>query len=130
MRAFVMIAAIALSASLSGCGDDGPAKYAVSGTVTYKGEPIQDGEIAFYPVDGKGPPGGGPITDGHYDVEVTQGEKRVQFNGERDTGRTETLDDGKVINIREPFLPRKYGERSEIVTIIEPKVNSLDFPLN
>ena len=41
--------ALALSA---GCGDDGYGRrYPVSGTVTYKGQPLKQGTITFTPAD-------------------------------------------------------------------------------
>lgn len=63
---------------ISGCG----AATTVSGTVTYEGEPIEEGWVTFMPVDGSGSEAGAKITDGEYHVEeITPGEKTVQVVG-------------------------------------------------
>ena len=52
-----------------GCGDDGLGKrYAVSGKVTYKGEPVKKGNINFIPTDPDGHGATGLITDGQYSL--------------------------------------------------------------
>ncbi|RUL87509.1 hypothetical protein [Tautonia sociabilis] len=60
-------AAILLLAA--GCGDGTglPKRYPVSGTVTYKGEPVKTGTIQFTPEDlNNGRAASGVITDGSY----------------------------------------------------------------
>ena len=53
----------------------------VSGTVTYEGQPIQQGEITFTPADGIGPVVGAPITAGAFTVgEIKPGTKTVQIS--------------------------------------------------
>ena len=57
-----------------GCGDDG--KYAVSGTVTFKGEPVPAGEIRFTPDTSKGHKGPvvlARIKDGRYETPRDKG---------------------------------------------------------
>ncbi len=64
--------------TVAGCGGS----TSVSGTVTYDGQPVQDGAITFLPGDGQGPGVGGPISDGVYRIgEITPGEKVVQIIG-------------------------------------------------
>jgi hypothetical protein len=66
----------ALSAALvcSGCGGaGGPARYDVSGTVTFNGSPVPGGSITFEPdasKGNKGPAGHAKIKDGKYDTSV------------------------------------------------------------
>jgi hypothetical protein len=63
---------------LPGCGG----ATTVSGTVTYEGEPIQEGWVTFLPADGAGSEAGAKITDGQYHVEaIAPGEKTVQIVG-------------------------------------------------
>jgi hypothetical protein len=60
-------AAIVASLSIIGCGDDGLSqRYAVSGTVTYKGAPLDKGLINFVPEAKEGRGAGGPIENGKY----------------------------------------------------------------
>lgn len=52
-----------------GCGQQGPARFDVSGTVTYDGQPLPQGTIRFEPDGSKGnhgPVGYAAITDGTY----------------------------------------------------------------
>ncbi len=52
-----------------GCGDDGIGKrYAVSGKVTYKGEPVKKGNINFSPTALDGRAASGAILDGYYSL--------------------------------------------------------------
>ena len=61
---------------LLGCGG----ALSVTGTVTYDGKPIEDGQISFLPVDGKGTPARGPIVGGKYRVDkgLDVGPRRVE----------------------------------------------------
>ena len=64
--------------AVSGCGGS----TAVSGSVSYEGQPVENGSITFIPADGRGPSSGGTITAGRYQVrDVTSGEKIVQIVG-------------------------------------------------
>jgi len=67
--AFLLLAA---SLPLVGCGgEDGPTRYHVSGTVTYKGEPIPAGTIQFNPdasKNNRGPSGSATIKNGKFDT--------------------------------------------------------------
>jgi hypothetical protein len=61
-----------------GCG--GSSDAIVSGKVTWKGEPLPYGFIAFAPVDGKTKTAGAPIEAGKYRAaDVPPGEKFVQI---------------------------------------------------
>ncbi len=53
----------------AGCGQDGPQRYEVSGTVTYNGQPLPYGDIHFDPDSKQGNHGPGavaPIRGGSY----------------------------------------------------------------
>ncbi len=77
---------------LTGCGskDDGPARFHVSGTVTYQGQPVPRGTVIFLPDTTKGTKGPASkvqIVDGKYDTRSEgstapiSGELLVQVNG-------------------------------------------------
>jgi len=71
---------IALSANFLAGGCSGGAT-SLSGTVTYEGQPIQQGEITFTPADGVGPVVGAAISAGSYSVnEIKTGNKVVQVS--------------------------------------------------
>lgn len=61
-------ALLAAPMALAGCGDDTglPTRYAVRGTVKYKGLPVERGTISFVPVDPAGRAASGAIEGGSY----------------------------------------------------------------
>lgn len=62
---------VGLSVALCGCGDVGPARYRVSGTVTIAGWPVPDGMIFFEPDaehGNRGPTGFATIVQGRFDT--------------------------------------------------------------
>jgi hypothetical protein len=53
----------------SGCGNRGPERVIVSGTVTYNGKPINEGLIRFVPTGGSSAPvASTPIVSGKYKI--------------------------------------------------------------
>ena len=62
---------------LAGCGrDDGPQRFALSGSVTFGGQPLPAGAIVFEPDTSRGNQGPGAVTsirDGHYATEPGKG---------------------------------------------------------
>ena len=61
--------------AISGCGDGKLKTYPVSGTVTYKGEPLADATVSFSPkTTGEGTTGFAKTdTKGFYQLQTTQG---------------------------------------------------------
>ncbi len=60
----------------SGCGQTGPGRYVLSGTVTYEGKPVPVGEIHLAPDTSKGNSGPGTIAlikDGQYRTQPNRG---------------------------------------------------------
>jgi hypothetical protein len=60
---------------LSGCGDPGPERHDIAGSVTYQGQPLPAGLITFEPdlsQGNDGPPGFAHIINGHYDTAETE----------------------------------------------------------
>ncbi len=77
-QTIVLTAMGVLACITAGCGSF----TAVNGTVTYEGQPLEKGSIAFLPVDGLGPSAGGLIVNGRYRVEhLTPGKKIIQIVG-------------------------------------------------
>ena len=77
---------LVLIALAAGCGQSGPERYRMSGSVTFDGKPVPAGEVQFEPAE-KGIGGGfAPIRDGKYDTDDDGrghlgGEHRVQIVG-------------------------------------------------
>jgi hypothetical protein len=59
-------------ALVCGCAR-GPVRYEVSGKVTYKGQPVEEGIIDFEPLDSQGSKDGATILNGEYRVPKEKG---------------------------------------------------------
>ena len=110
-----------------GCGPDGPARYPVSGSVTFAGLPRPDGDISFIP----DPPGPRAYTattsEGRYALEATAGAKRVQIQASRFVGP-----ENKIMGLRakQQYVPERYNvETTLMVTVSPDSDNQFDFPL-
>lgn len=65
---------------LCGCGESGPARFHVSGQVTWQGEPVPAGMVTFSPdvrQGNSGPQGYAEIHNGHYDTRAGEGRATV-----------------------------------------------------
>ncbi|QDU11380.1 hypothetical protein [Gimesia aquarii] len=115
-----IVAGMAFVCSLmlfSGCGSSEakPETFKVSGTVTFDGKPIQEGDILFFPSDGKGREVAATIKDGKYEALVQPGVKEVRILATRQHP-TETEPDinGNPIPKIVSYIPKKYNEESEL----------------
>lgn len=109
---------------LAGCGSSNKAH--VSGTVTVDNEPLANGTIQFYPVEGKGQSAGAGITGGKYEVEASVGSMKVVINGTKVVGKIkqyDTPDSPYVEDIRE-LLPPRYNTKTELIVTLKPGTNS------
>ena len=105
-----------------GCGPSGPERVVVSGTVTYNGQPIEDGRIYFTPtVKSAVPIGGAVIQNGKYRADAKGGVPvgthiiRIEaFGGSPVTGQA--LKPGT----RPQYLPKKFNRDSQLQITIEP----------
>jgi hypothetical protein len=95
-----------------GCGK--PTHYPVSGTVTFNGEPVPKGYIAFLP-EGACRGGGGPITDGQYSIMAQAGKNRVEITASKSMPlpRGEVGMDGRKEEVRQ-YLPTRYNVETEL----------------
>jgi hypothetical protein len=134
-----------------GCGDDtGLGKrYPVSGTVKYKGAPVEKGTIAFTPVDAGLRPATGQIDKGSYSLTTLNpgdgamaGKYKVTVKSvEIDTTEMKTIAKGGQFHHDKAFadatknakslVPSKYGlvETSGLEKVVQPSSNSIDFDL-
>src|SRR5437899_5735855 len=70
----VYLCACALVAGLAGCGDSGPKRYAVSGEVKWRDQPLDHGGVILLPDDSSlGSIGGAVIKDGRYSIPAKSG---------------------------------------------------------
>jgi hypothetical protein len=73
MRRFAFPGAMCALLLGFGCGPSGPERYEITGHVTYKGEPVEEGIIEFEPIDGQGSKDGSIILNGDYRVPKDKG---------------------------------------------------------
>lgn len=118
---------------LAGCGDSGPKRYGVSGTVKFKGEPIKYGTITFRAENGA--TGGAEVKDGKYEMPgaagLPEGKYRVAITYPDPKVPAPRADEppGPATQARE-MLPAKYNDKTELTAEIKPQsVNDVSFDL-
>lgn len=109
---------------LSGCGGStaGPARATVAGRVTFKGEPVAQGQIRFTP--DQGPFAQAEIRNGKYQVDykggVPVGSARVEIDSYAPIGPEIVEQDGTRSKQLLQVLPKKFNTastlRAEITT--------------
>lgn len=127
MRFLIFFAAGSLLISLLlGCRRSGPDKVNVRGEVTYGGEPIANGDILFYPVEGtSGAVSGASIIAGRYLADgkggVPIGKHRVEVRAYRPRAerRNPTNRFEEPGAQREQYLPAQFNTKSTLVVSID-----------
>ena len=137
-RGCFVAAALCLVVGISGCdsGVEGD-RFPVRGDVSYDGQPIKEGQIAFLSKEPDGRKATGVIENGTYSIAAEHGpaagEHFVQILGYRGTGRMApgspyASDEQKEIT--EQFLPPKYSSGTALSATIEAgRENVHDFDL-
>lgn len=111
-----------------GCGDS--ALINVEGNVTLDGQPVQSGSIRFQPIDGRGMTSGGPIQDGRYRVEMTEGKMRVEIRSSRSLGRERLYPEGPEVEQIEESISNIYNSQSKLQIDVSPQQATHDFKLH
>lgn len=120
-----------------GCGKKGPQRAAVSGRVTFNGQPIDEGVIQFLPVEGTiGPETGGVIASGQYDIPQSRGpvvgKNRVELRASAKTGRKIQDPTGRPGTLTDEYkevFPPSSNTNSSLVREIKDDHNTLDFDI-
>lgn len=116
----------ALLAAL-GCQEKPPPTYPVSGSVTFKGQPLPDGTIMFVGDDGK-TSDPAPISQGKYTAQATAGIKKVQIRATRI--KPGGAKDAMGAAVPEDYLPAKYNTETTLRAEVAPgAANVFDFTL-
>jgi len=128
-RAFRAAPLLCCLAALAGCGPGGPRTVPVSGSVTFAGQPVADGEIAFRSADGVTASWAGPIVAGRYALNSTVGPKRVEIIAVRPKRGAKPKASGEGV-INEMYIPDRYNLESELAAeVTESGPNEFDFRL-
>lgn len=116
-----------------GCGKGDVRRAIVQGKVTFKGQPIEKGQIRFV-IDNR-PTAMGEVNKGMYKIDhlggVPVGSGKVEIEGFEDTKNVVfTSIDGKKTVEAKQFLPAKFNEKSELkVEITASGPNEKNFDL-
>jgi hypothetical protein len=120
-----------------GCGgptDELP-RQAVSGKVTFKGQPLAQGMIQFQPADGGATAGGGAIADGEYSIAKAEGLVPGKYQVVvTSTPPPAPLPPGTMPGDPVPppkeTIPAKYNVKTTLsATVTKEGPNTFDFPL-
>ena len=112
-----------------GCGSSG-GPVTIAGDVSFKGQPIEKGEIIFTPTDGQQSVAS-TIENGRYEAQVPPGAHQVRISGYRDVpGKFDRSNPGEETPIVEMYIPDQYNARSKLEARVESSTDKLDFPLS
>jgi len=109
-----------------GCGPSRPKTYPVSGTVSFDGKPVPEGDIILRAADGHSAPAAGKIKDGEFHLEATAGQKKVEIRAAHKVARVE----GAMGDEYQDYLPPEYNSKTTLTAEVkEQGENHFDFPL-
>jgi hypothetical protein len=111
---------------LPGCSGAASDRAAVSGQVTFDGQPLGSGQVVFEP-RGQGRMAIGQLVNGRYSIAAphgpTAGEYIVRITASRPTGEKASggpTSGGELKDVYTQFLPAKYNEATELKVQIDP----------
>ncbi|HEX2474109.1 MAG TPA: hypothetical protein VHK01_05160 [Lacipirellulaceae bacterium] len=114
-----------LLAAVAGCSQSD--LIPVTGTATWKGEPMPSGEAIFFPKDPGVAPSAGRIKDGKFEFLSKAGKMRVEIEAARYTGERDPVE-GFLIT--ELYIPARYNKQSELEVEVTPDgENHFEFKL-
>lgn len=124
MLVFVVLGlGLSLVASFfAGCGERGPERVPVSGTVTYNGKPLPEGTVRFVPVQTSPvPSSGATITEGKYTANASGGVPIGTYHIQIEAYRHVKGGPGSLHeNVLQQYVPRKYNTNTQLQITIEP----------
>ncbi len=114
-----------VSGLLAGCGS---AEFeTVTGTVTFDGQPVANGDILFQPADPKYGPDAGKISDGKFTFPARPGSRKVLIRAERLVpGKKGPMGE----DAHEGYIPAKYNDDTILTADVKPRSkNDFSFAL-
>lgn len=124
MRYFASVLCLLVALLLSGCSDKRFERVVVSGAVTYKGEPVQQGEIRFLPdAHSHVPMSGAYIVDGRYLANakggVPVGTFQVEIQAFRGDSDDRGIDSRTSRTTKQQYLPAKYNTQTVLMLSLD-----------
>ncbi|NOX55775.1 MAG: DUF4198 domain-containing protein [Planctomycetes bacterium] len=137
--ASAVLVAAGLTCVLPGCAG-GPATVEVSGTVTFDGKPIPDGQITFHPAQGTGRSYSGKIENGKFSFQCEPGAKKVEITATREVKadasklspeeQVQLEEEGAEGTVPEQYIPARYNTQTELTAEVkESGDNTFEFNL-
>lgn len=121
-----IVAAGAVVVALAGCSRD--PRVECAGTVTFAGEPVEEGSIGFFPLAGGSRSEGAVITAGRYRARVLPGRHRVEIRASR--AMTDFKGPSDLGPPRQDYIPEQFNAQSTLeVDVAAPGPNDLPFDL-
>lgn len=125
---------LVLSALLiAGCSSsvDNQGFFKVDGTVTYDGQPLDNGWITFRSQGGDAKNVAAQIEGGKFSVKIQEGVKLVEISAEREVpGKFSVGANGEKVPAKESFIPAIYNTKSELKTTVKyPATEGMTFDL-
>lgn len=123
---------LALAVSLIGGCSNGSADgtVAVSGNITFDGQPLSSGKIILEPMEPGGRPYAGSIHDGHFQMYASPGQKVVRITSTRyeapqglSKKAKTSMEVGMTQTIPVQFVPKRYNQQSELKIEIDEAGN-------
>jgi hypothetical protein len=127
------------AAALTGCaGGDKQNRQAVSGTVSFKGQPVKMGQVEFHPAGGQETKSGAPIENGSFAIPaeqgLTPGNYRVIIRAPDRIIESRGAPGSDTGPPSKELLPARYNEQSTLTREVKDARkggdNKLDFDLN
>jgi hypothetical protein len=133
---FVNLLPGVLLLSLAGCGNT-PQRQEISGTVRFKGRPVEDGVVKFEPMDGQASGDGAQIVKGRYQLPKSKGmfpgKYRVSiYAGDGRSGAGDASPDSPYAGMKpgKEMIPPEYNEKSEVIKeVTTDGPNQFDFDI-
>ena len=110
---------------VAGCGDKGPLRHQVTGTVNLDGQPLESGQVLFIPSDGQGPADACPIVAGKFEGKVAPGAKRVEITATKEVPAAEPGGMPDYVTL----VPKQYNTESTLTAEIKDGEAPLTFDL-
>jgi len=106
-----------------GCGSE---TCKVTGTVTFDGQPLPEGDIIFNDVQGIHGPEPAKIKNGPFELRARPGDKRVEIRASREVPEKRT----PMGPYFEDYIPKWYNTQSELTAhLTAGSANHLEYPL-
>ena len=128
-RICTSVALLLIVSGVIGCGEK---LVPISGTVSVKGVPVEEGSIRFVPADG-GAPQGSAIRQGKYEAMLSPGDVTVEIQGSKKVGERKYVPSdpsSPMVPVMEQVVPPKYQRNSPLKETITEENDNLNFDLD